>query len=177
MADVIYRGSPPVGAAETQALLTGEFGAVWSPPMYRHAMVSPGDRLWVIWQADGQTAYLLGRGRVLFTEDGAAEWTNRTAPGIVKAAQDQGYGGPTNMAFLRLDDIRVAADRPAVLGLEGVPVGLTVAASRNVALLEALLSEGGSGPTMQRTRQRTKHGQDGASPLISVVYGQAWRRG
>jgi len=114
--------------------------------MYRHATVSPGDRLWVIWQADGQAPYLLGTGLVLFTEDGAAEWTNRTAPGIVKAAQDQGYGGPTNMAFLRLRDIRVAEGRPAVPGLEGVPVGLTVATSTHVARLEALLSEGGEQP-------------------------------
>jgi hypothetical protein len=144
MADLIYRGSPPVGPAETQALLAGDFGAVWSPPMYRHATVSPGDHLWVIWHADGQAPHLLGRGLVLFTEDGVAEWTNRTAPGIVKAAQDQGYGGPTNMAFLRLRDIRVADGRPAVPGLEGVPVGLSAATSNHVALLETLLPKGGA---------------------------------
>jgi len=50
------------------------------------------------------------------------------------------------MAFLRLRDIRVAEGRPAVPGLEGVPVGLTVATSTHVARLEALLSEGGEQP-------------------------------
>lgn len=141
MAELIYRGSPPVGAAKTQALLTGPFAAVWAPPMYRHATAAHGDRLWVLWQPEGQAPQLLGRGFILVTKEGSPDWTNRTAPGIVEAAQDQGYGGPTNMAFLRLRDVRVATGRPEVPTLGDLPVGLSVALPNHVEALVALLPE------------------------------------
>lgn len=141
MTELIYRGSPPVGAAETQALLTGSFGAVWAPPMYRHTSASQGDRLWVLWQAQGGALQLLGRGLILVTEEGSPDWTNRSAPGIVKAAQDQGYRGPANMAFLRLRDVCIAVGRPDVPAVGDPPAGLSVASPDHVAALEALLPE------------------------------------
>ena len=106
--ELIYRGSPPVGLAETQALLAGTFTAIWSPPRYRHAAAAAQDHVWVVWQAEGEPVRLLGVGNILATPEGAAEWTNRTAPGIVVAAREQGYGGPTNMAFLRLENLALA---------------------------------------------------------------------
>jgi hypothetical protein len=51
MRTLIYRGTPPVGPAETQALLASEFAAIWSPPMYRHTSAAGGDRVALIWQS------------------------------------------------------------------------------------------------------------------------------
>ena len=144
MAELIYRGNPPVGPAETQALLGGSFSAIWAPPMYRHATPAEGDRLWVIWQAEGQAAQLLGRGVIVVTNEGSPDWTNRTAPGIVEAAQDQGYGGPTNMAFLRLRNVRLATGRPQVTAVLGIPTGLSVLLPSDLAALGALFPEDGA---------------------------------
>lgn len=135
MADLIYRGSPPVGALETQELLAGPFNAIWSPPRYRRAPLTSGDRVWLLWQAANGNAHLLGSGLIRFTDEGQAAWTNRSAPGIVDAARRLGYGGPSNMAFLRLADVRIAPTRPVVANLDGISKGLTFAAPQHVRLL------------------------------------------
>jgi hypothetical protein len=141
MADLIYCGNEKVGAAETRAMLVGPFAAVWSPPMWRKAAVADGDRLWLLWQAAGVPAVrLLGGGRVMGAPDGRVDWTNRTAPGIVDAARALGYGGPTNMAFLRLRDVGVPEDMPEIWGLGEVPVGLSVASARQVAVLARVVA-------------------------------------
>ena len=106
MGELLYCGTEKVGAAETQAMLAGPFAAVWAPPMWRYAMPGEGDRLWLLWRDTRAPApLLLGVGRILSAPGGRADWTNRSAPGIVEAARAQGYGGPTNMAFLRLRDV------------------------------------------------------------------------
>lgn len=138
MADLIYRGGPPVGAAATQTLLASTFAAVWSPPIYRHATPSNGDRLWLIWQARKEAPRLLGLGAIELTEDGRPYWTNRTSPGIVKAARDLGYSGPPNMAFLRISAPKIADKMPEIPGLGRVPLGLSPASPEQVATLTRL---------------------------------------
>ncbi len=135
MADLIYCGTEPVGSAETQALLAGPFAAIWSPPMHRRASPQLGARLWLLWRSEGQAPVILGVGNVLLTPDGRADWTNRTAPGVVEAARALGYGGPTNMAFLRLSDVHIWGNTPAVIGLADVAVGLTAATQSQSAML------------------------------------------
>jgi hypothetical protein len=96
MSDLIYCGTTPVNAENTQALLTGPFGAIWSPPQHRRVKPREGDRVWLVWREKGSPPVLLGVGNVVGTRDGSASWTNASLPGVVKAAQDLGYGGPTN---------------------------------------------------------------------------------
>src|SRR5438093_2768187 len=109
MADLLYCGTHPVGPNDTQAMLAGEFRALWAPPMHRHAPVAAGDRIWLLWRAATQasTTLLLGGGIVAATPEGRIDWTNRAAPGIVAAARARGYTGPTNMAFLRLGHVSI----------------------------------------------------------------------
>ena len=59
---------------------------------------------------------LLGTGRLRPTPAGELLWTNRAAPGIGDLARQFGYRGPSNMAFLRLEETRIA---PANIGLPG----------------------------------------------------------
>jgi hypothetical protein len=135
MTDFIYCGSPPVSRDSTRAMLTGEFHALWAPPMHRHAAPTPGDRVWLIWRdsANGEL-FILGGGFVEATPEGRIDWTNRTAPGIVGAARASGYGGPTNMAFLRLTRVQVPADSPTI-ALGGVRIGLSEAGPEQAAAL------------------------------------------
>jgi hypothetical protein len=135
MRNLLYCGSGRVGAAETQALLTGEFSAVWTPPMYRQAEPMVGDLVWLTWQAPNQPACLLGAGVVEATPEGSPFWTNRTAPGIVPAARGLGYQGPSNMAFLRLGDVWAATSLPELAGLRDVFIGLTDASPEQVQVL------------------------------------------
>lgn len=142
MAELIYCGTEKVGAVETQAMLAGPYAAVWSPPMWRYVAPGDGDRLWLLWRDGGLgTPRLLGVGRVLGAPGGRIDWTNRTAPGIVEAAREQGYGGPTNMAFLRLRDVAILEEMPKVRGLGDVPAGLSAASAAQVGLLEPFLEE------------------------------------
>jgi hypothetical protein len=67
-------------------------------------------------------------------------WTNRTAPGIVTAARALNYGGPTNMGFLRLNQVHVTTDMPIAQGLGKLPIGLSVASPEQIGALNALLS-------------------------------------
>jgi hypothetical protein len=91
MADLTYCGTLPIDADRTQALLGGPFAAVWSPPMWRYASAAGGDRLWLLWsESTSKPPLLLGVGNVIATEDGQVAWTNRTAPGIVEVAREQG---------------------------------------------------------------------------------------
>ena len=136
MTDLIYCGTAPVGPTDTQALLAGPFTAIWSPPMHRKTSPNRGDRLWLLWKSQSQPAVLLGVGRVVLTSEGRADWTNRTAPGIVEAATALGYRGPTNMAFLRLDGVQALADTPTVQGLGDVKVGLALATPQQLKALQ-----------------------------------------
>jgi hypothetical protein len=70
---------------------------------------------------------VLGAGRLRSTSEGDLLWTNRSAPGIRELAKEFGYGGPTNMAFLRLERPRIAPANLTVAGLENVPTGLSEA--------------------------------------------------
>jgi hypothetical protein len=135
MRNLIYRGTPPVGPAETQALLASEFAAIWSPPMYRHASAAEGDRVALVWQEKTEDPQLLGWGSLIFAPERNASWTNASAPGIVEAARAKGYGGPTNMAFLRLRGVQIASSCPPISGLGNVPAGLSIATDDQVAAL------------------------------------------
>jgi hypothetical protein len=140
MTDLIYCGSGKVGAAETRAMLEGPFAAIWSPPMWRKESIEPGDRVWLLWRASQRPAVLLlGGGYVMSAPEGRIDWTNRTAPGIVAAAREQGYGGPTNMAFLRLERVALPHDMPEIWGLGDVRIGLSRAASVQVDVLSRVL--------------------------------------
>ena len=125
MTDLIYCGAPPVGQEATQALLAGPFRALWSPPMHRHAAPAAGDRVWLVWRGSTHdSTFLLGGGIIDATDEGKVDWTNRTAPGIVDAARLAGYGGPTNMAFLRLTHVRIPP-APVRVDLGSVTIGLS----------------------------------------------------
>ena len=143
MTELVYRGTDPVDAVATQALLAGRFSAVWSPPLNRKAVAHAGDRLWLVWQAKkaGSVPVLLGVGTVLETPKGKVFWTNATAPGIVGAATKLGYGGPNNMAFLRLNKPTMMSSRPAVGGLGKVHVGLATATPEQAKALKAVIDE------------------------------------
>lgn len=67
-------------------------------------------------------------------------WTEATLPGVRQAARGYGYRGPTNMSFLRLDDVEIAEARPAV-GLGQVPSGLSRADAPQAHLLEDALKD------------------------------------
>jgi hypothetical protein len=140
MAELIYCGTDKVSDAGTQAMLAGPFAAMWSPPMYRRATPALGDRVWMLWRPSaGAAPHLLGVGRVLAAPNGGIDWTNRTAPGVVAAARGHSYGGPTNMAFLRLGDVAVTDARPAVEGLGEVTIGLAPASAAQVDILQRML--------------------------------------
>ncbi len=141
MRTLIYRGTPPVGPAETQALLASEFAAIWSPPMYRHTSASEGDRVALVWQSNAEDPQLLGWGILIATPEHNPSWTNASAPGIVEAARAKGYGGPTNMAFLRLREVHVTSSRPPILGLDQVPVGLSLATDEQAAALTTAMAK------------------------------------
>ena len=139
MADLLYCGAPPVGPDKTTALLEGSFNAVWAPPMGMNTPIEEGDRLWLVWrEARADAATLLGTGVVLPTPAGSVMWTNRTAPGIRQAAIALGYGGPTNMAFLRLGHVRICRPFRVVEHLKNLSTGLSPATTEQLnALLAA----------------------------------------
>ena len=137
---LIYCGTPPVTADNTQGLLESPMHAIWYPPGARRVKPSPGDSVWLIWrEAPGAPAHVLGAGRLRATSEGELLWTNRTAPGIRELAREFGYRGPTNMAFLRLERPHIAPSRLTVPGLEAVPTGMTEASvDQHRSLNEAL---------------------------------------
>ena len=133
-------GTDPIGPVETQSMLAESFRAIWAPPMHRRTLAYAGDRIWLLWRASaGGDPCLLGGGVVVATREGKIDWTNRTAPGIVAAARAVGFPGPTNMAFLRLEPVSLASERPVVAGLGRVSVGLSVASLEQASRLRALL--------------------------------------
>jgi hypothetical protein len=139
VAELLYCGTDPVGPRETQRLLASEHGAIWLPPFSKVAVAS-GDRLWLLWQGGtGRGPLLLGGGRIELTSEGKPTWTNRTAPGVREAAQAQGYGGPTNMAFLRLTGVHLDEGRPEIAGLDAIPPGLSVASAGQARTLATIL--------------------------------------
>jgi hypothetical protein len=107
--------------------------------MHRHAAVTEGARLWLVWQDDDTEPRLLGTGLIILAPEGEGLWTNKTAPGIADEARALGYPGPTNMAFIRVRDERIAREAPCVEGLGHVPVGLSVATDAQVNLLARTL--------------------------------------
>ena len=85
---------------------------------------------------------VLGAGKLRPTPDGDLLWTNRSAPGIRELAKEFGYGGPTNMAFLRLERPKIAPANLTVAGLENVPTGLSEANEDQLRTLRAALPVG-----------------------------------
>jgi hypothetical protein len=135
---LIYCATPPIDALDTLGLLQSPFHAVWYPPDARRLKPSAGDRLWVLWQgAPADPPTLLGTGRLRAAPSGELLWTTRAAPGIRDFARQFGYRGPSNMAFLRLDETRIAPANIALPGLGTVPVGLSEASEPQRELLEA----------------------------------------
>jgi hypothetical protein len=135
---LIYCASPPTDALNTLGLLQSSFHAVWCPPDARRVKPATGDRLWVLWRgtaADAPT--LLGTGRLRPTPAGEILWTNRVAPGIGNLARQFGYRGPSNMAFLRLEETRIAPANIGLPGLGPVPIGVSEASAVQRDLLEA----------------------------------------
>jgi len=140
MRHLVYCGTAPVGPAETRTLLVGKFNAIWCPPMARRLTAAEGDALWLVWKpAADSIPVLLGGGRVITPEAGESLWTNRTAPGVRESAQQLGYGGPTNMAFIRLSEPLFPKASSEVDSLKGVPTGLSELEQAQVSELMGIL--------------------------------------
>lgn len=141
MPDYMYCGTGThVNATNTQALLVGQYNAIWYPPMAR---VNPppvaGERVWLVWRAEDRAVpLLLGGGRIVVTNEGNVLWTNRTLPRVRQEAIAMGYGGPLNMVFLRLNNVAAALQQP-VENLGIVRKGLRVATDLQVQVLTQLL--------------------------------------
>jgi hypothetical protein len=141
MADLLYCGAPPVSPENTVGLVEGPFNAVWAPPMGLNVPFTADDQLWLVWRRSrGEPALLLARGTLLGKPSGGVTWTNRTAPGIRDAAMKVGYGGPTNMAFLRLGDVRVFRPHRPVAELSNLSTGLSAATPEQISALQAVAS-------------------------------------
>jgi hypothetical protein len=138
--DYIYCGTdPPVGADGTQDLLVGSFNAIWCPPFIVAVEPKVGERLWLVWrEKDEAVPLLLGGGRLLATDHGRIFWTNASLPMVRPAAQNHGYRGPANMAFLHLAGVVSTAKRPPV-NVGTIRPGLNVASPQQVAMLSQIL--------------------------------------
>jgi hypothetical protein len=91
----------------------------------------------VLWRPQESAApTLLGTGRLRASRTGELLWTNRSAPGIRDLARQFGYRGPSNMAFLRLEETRIAPANIALAGLGAMPVGISEAAPAQREILE-----------------------------------------
>ncbi len=135
---LIYGATPPIGALNTLGLLQSPFHAIWYPPDARRLRPVAGERLWLVWLEKASTPpTLLGTGRVRATPTGEVLWTNRAAPGIGDLARQFGYRGPSNMAFLRLEETRIAPANIGLPGLGTIPSGLSEASGEQRELLEA----------------------------------------
>jgi hypothetical protein len=135
---LIYCATPPPDVLGALGLLQSPFHAVWYPPDARRLKPAAGDRVWVLWQSKpAGHATLLGTGLLRATPGGELLWTHRAAPGIRDLARQFGCRGPANMAFLRLDETRVAPANIGLPGLGPLPVGLSEASEAQRALLEA----------------------------------------
>ena len=143
MTDIIYRGTVPVAATETQMLLSGSYSAIWSPPMNQKVAVSVGDRVWLLWQgkAVADDPILLGVGVVMAAPDGEATWTSGRVPGIRKAAMDLGYRGPTNMRFLRLSKPTIVSPMRPVRALGKISTVVGIATPEQLKALRSALDE------------------------------------
>ena len=141
MTDLLYCGAPPVSPEKTVSLLEGPFNAVWAPPMGLNVPFTADDQLWLVWRRSREEpALLLARGTLLGKASGGVTWTNRTAPGIRDAAMKLGYGGPTNMAFLRLGEVRVFKPHRGVAELRNLSTGLSAATSEQLDALRSVAS-------------------------------------
>jgi hypothetical protein len=134
---LIYCATPPTDALNTLGLLQSPFHAVWYPPDARRVKPAAGDRLWVLWRSNAaDPPTLLGTGRVRPTPAGELLWTNRAAPGIGDFARQFGYRGSSNMAFLRLQETRIAPANIGLRSLGPVSTGLSEASETQRDLLE-----------------------------------------
>jgi hypothetical protein len=137
---LIYCGTPPVSDTNTLGLLESPMHAIWYPPMARRTKPALGDAVWLVWrERPGALAIVLGAGKLRATPQGDLLWTSRTASGIRELAREFGYGGPTNMAFLRLERPQIAPAHLTVSGLESVPSGLSEATEEQFAALNEAL--------------------------------------
>jgi hypothetical protein len=137
---LVYCGTVPIGPDNTRKLLASTFSAIWCPPSARRVPVSEGDGVWLVWKSEREgIPMLLGGGRIMASEPGQSLWTNRTAPGVREAAQQLGYGGPTNMSFLRISEPVLPVASIDVDVLRGVSTGLSeLDASRSDQLMRLL---------------------------------------
>ena len=140
MTDYIYCGiNPPVDADGTQELLLGPCKAIWYPPQRSSVEPSAGDRLWLVWRSSPDAVpLLLGGGRIRVTNSGQVRWTEATLPDVRSAARALGYGGPSNMAFLHLEDVADPQGQPPV-NIGQISPGLNVATPAQAQLLNQAL--------------------------------------
>lgn len=106
--------------------------------MLRHDLAREEDRLWLLWKAPDSQARLIGSGRIRAAPNGGVSWTNRTAPGIVPMANALGYGGPTNMAFLRVREGWISPDDTVTDAVAEPAPGLVAATDEEVRALREL---------------------------------------
>ena len=140
MSDFIYCATdPPVGATGTQELLRAPWHAIWYPPPRGGVQPSARDHVWLVWRSGNAVPNLLGGGRILITDAGSVLWTNRTLRGVRQAAIDLGYGGPSNMAFLHVENVVTPQDHVPV-NLGRIPAKLSIANPQQTQLLAQVVS-------------------------------------
>lgn len=109
------------------------------PAEYDAGGAMAGDRLWLVWRENGETTpLLLGGGRLVATDDARILWTNATLPGVRNAAQQLGYGGPTNATFLHFTSVVSPAERLAI-DIGRINPGLNIATPHQVETLSNLI--------------------------------------
>ncbi len=135
---LIYCATPPVDVWNTLGLFQSPHHAIWYPPSARGLTPAAGERVWLVWrEKPALPPTLLGTGRLRATTTGDLLWTSRSAPGLRDLARQFGFRGPSNMAFLRLEETRIAPASLSLLGLGPVPVGLSEASGQQREVLEA----------------------------------------
>jgi hypothetical protein len=134
---LIYCATAPTDALNTLGLLQSPFHAVWYPPDARRVKPAAGDRLWVLWRSNAaDPPTLLGTGRGTIGPQQLTGGGGPHAPGIGDFARQFGYRGSSNMAFLRLQETRIAPANIGLRSLGPVSTGLSEASETQRDLLE-----------------------------------------
>jgi len=102
--------------------------------------------LGLVWRENSEAlnVFLLGRGKILAAPQQhygtTILWTDPDQPGLREAAEQLGYGGPTNMTFLRLENICLPIGGvPPIQNLIGLQNRFNKANAAQLAILQQSL--------------------------------------
>lgn len=102
----------------------------------------------MVWRhGEVRRLFLLGAGRLVESPRPGERfgspviWTDADQPGLREAAENLGYGGPANMAFLMLKDrVFPGGSRPLEIEtIDHLGNNLNIASGEDVEMLDALL--------------------------------------